>query len=248
MFGCQQQVRPPEPAGVRVAGGHDSGLDEGVAGILSYDWVVAEDGETKTTSFDVRLRHGQVQIALRSGPRDTRSTDAKTGEHAVERSWGRADDALPGLTKVFEAVPLGPVRAGVAWIRHQPPRMEAASGSMAARPSVCEFEVSREWKTREGTVARVRVEGYVLDTVVRGRDRSLWKRPEHVGYVDVNLATNTIVDALLHVDVNAHRAQAPSVDAPRIQVMRLCPSPGAHITGRPDTCGERLDEGEEPSS
>ncbi|MCH9681116.1 MAG: hypothetical protein K0V04_06775 [Deltaproteobacteria bacterium] len=221
-------------------------LDVDTDRVLAYQLINTADGRSTVTSFDLHLHDGLAQTALRPffGPK--LPADAMSDYRITPRGymWSPTEGAVPGVMMLFDALPDGPVGLGTTWGRHRPTDEEAGRSDSLVQQSIRNFEVVDAWDTPQGMVIRVHVDGYVrwFDNEYRRRgdvgmfDFDTTPRPEHTGYVDVNLTTGTVLDAMVYVDVASTKLMASDLVGPRTRIMRLCPAREASFTANADTC------------
>ncbi len=227
----------------------DGKLDVTTDRVLSYRVTSTADGESKVKEFKLHLNDGKAEVPLRVfyGPKVPEG--AVSNFNMTPRGYVSSPDggAVPGVLLMFDALPDGAADVGSSWTRHRPTDEEAADMDSAVRQSIRNYEVVEAWETPQGTVVRIRVDGYVRwfqneyiqKDEVANFDWSPQLVPEHAGYVDVNLDTGTLVDGMFHIDIASKKVLASELDDPKTRVLRLCPGEDAGFVPSADTCATR---------
>lgn len=224
----------------------DEKLDVVTDRVLPYRLINTADDVTTVKEFELHLHDGKAEIPLRTffGPK--LPAEATSDYEITPRGYVSSPNgsAIPGVMMMLDSLPEDSAEIGATWTRHRPSDEEAAASRSAVRQSIRNFEVIETWETPQGNVIRVQVDGYVRwfdnEYIRQGEVSRLGfsgkVRPEHTGYVDVNLDTGVVVDASFHVDVASKQILSSDLEDPKFRVVRLCPGEGADFVPSADTC------------
>ncbi|MEX1368605.1 MAG: hypothetical protein AB1Z98_36090 [Nannocystaceae bacterium] len=242
---CVVSEPSPDPLELRAApvpAGTLGALDVTTPRTLPYELRRSgTNGEVHTTDIVLEFADGEVTTSLLPWfgvPHDATFDIDPSGRTS------RADDgAVPYVFALLHAMPDGPVGLGTQWETVRPSDAEAQALDAVVQQSRREYTVAEAWDTDQGLVLRVEVAGsvrwvenqYMVDNFDGGLP--LDERPEHFGFVDVNVSTGTVIDAEFSTGLGITAATAQQIPGDAAaSIIRLCPGAGATFSAMADVC------------
>ncbi len=245
LVGCVASEPAPAPMELRSGAiplGTVGALDVTTARTLPYQLRrFGTDGSVHTSDLELELAGGEVTTSLLPFfgiPQDATFDIQPSGRTS------RADDgAVPYLFTLLHSMPDGPVSLGTQWETLRPSDAEVQALDAVVQQSRREYTVAQAWDTDEGLVLRVEVAGfvrwvenqYMVDNFSGGLP--LTERPEHFGFVDVNVTTGTVIDAEFSTGLGTAALTAQQIPGDAAaSTLRLCPGAGATFSAMADAC------------
>ncbi len=242
---CVASEPSPAPLELRAApipAGTLGALDVTTPRTLPYQLRrVGTDGKVRVSEIELELAGGEVTTSLQ--PLFGLPHDATFDIHPSGRTSRADDGAVPSVFTLLHSMPNGPVGLGTQWETVRPSDAEVEALDAVVQQSRREYTVAEAWDTDQGLVVRVEVAGFVRwaenQYMVENFDGglSLDERPEHFGFVDVNVTTGTVIDAVFSTGVGTTAVTAQQIPGDAAaSTLRLCPGAGATFSAMADAC------------
>lgn len=223
-------------------------LDVKTPRVLSYKLTtINPSGEEQTVAFDAEIANNRIKIPL--NPFIELDVANVIGEFSIDARGlvthpTDEDSLIPSVVMLFDSMPDTLIKIGTTWERRRPTDAEAIVKQSVVIQSRREYKVTTAWDTPDGIIVRVYVRGFarwvsnnylemIADIVTLPTD----ERPEHYGYVDINLNTGTVIDALFYSEFLSD-AKTPEeiLHQKAVKILRLCPGTNASFNANKDTC------------
>lgn len=223
-------------------------LDVKTPRVLSYKLTTTfPTGKETVITFDAEIANDTIKIPI--NPFLELDTDNVIGEFLIDARGlvthpTDEKSLIPSVVMLFDSMPDALINIGTTWERQRPTNAQAVARQSIVIQSRRKYEVTTAWNTPDGIVIRVYVRGFTrlfpndyFTTIANKFGLSTDEIPEHYGYVDVNINTGTVIDALFYVEFLSNAKIPEEIPHQKgVKILRLCPKFGSYFYANEDTC------------